>query len=54
MYVPIQRGGGGGGGQAGSDPPEKSHKYRGNAGQDSLKNHKATKLAFNVGPSSAQ
>ena len=37
------------------DPPEKSQKYRflSNTGPDPLKNHKVTKSAFNVGPSSA-
>ena len=49
----IQRGGGG----RGPDPrpPEKSQKYMflSNTGPDPLKNHKATKPAFNVGPSSA-
>ena len=39
----------------GPDPPEKSQKYRVfcKSGPDPLKNHKATKPAFNVGPSSA-
>ena len=48
----IQRGGGTGG----PDPPEKSQKYRVsfNTGPDFLKNYKATKPAFNVGPSSAR
>ena len=43
------------GGQV-SGPPLKNYKNIGflsNAGPDSLKNHKATKPAFNVGPSSA-
>ena len=34
-------------------PPEKSQKYKGflsNTGPDPLKNHKAAKPAFNVGP----
>ena len=36
-------------------PPEKSQKYSfvKNSGPDPLKSHKATKPAFNVGPSSA-
>ena len=45
----------GGGGQ-GVRTPQKNHKHTGflrNTGQDSLKNHIATKPAFNVGPSSA-
>ena len=36
-------------------PPSKSHKnkgFPGNTGPDPLKNHTATKPAFNVGPSS--
>ena len=41
----------GGGGHGVRTLPEKSQKYR-LSGQDPLKNHKATKLAFNVGPSS--
>ena len=47
----------GGGATGGPDPPpEKSQKYRisCNAGPDPLKNHKATKPAFNVVPSSAR
>ena len=46
------RGGGGGGGQ---DPPRKSQSYGllSNTGLDPLENHKATKPAVNVGPSSA-
>ena len=38
-------------------PPPKNHKkigFSSNAGLDPLKNHKATKPAFNVGPSSAR
>ena len=49
--------GGGGGGTGGSDPPLKNHKNLGflsNTGLDPLKNHKATKPEFNVGPSSAR
>ena len=53
----IQRGGGGGGGGGlgVQTPPEKSQniEFRSNTGPDSLKNHKAFKPAFNVGPSSA-
>ena len=47
--------GGGGGGTGGLDPPEKSHNigFLCNTGPDPLKNHKATKPAFNVGPASA-
>ena len=46
----------GGGGAWVPDPPEKSQKYRVSlqTGPDLLKNHKATKPAFNVGPSSAR
>ena len=36
-------------------PPQKNHKnigFLGNTGPDPLKNHKATKIAFNVGLSS--
>ena len=49
----IQRGGGAAGGP---DPPEKSQNigFPCNTGPDPLKNHKATKPAFNVGPSSAR
>ena len=45
----IQRG-------QGVHTPEKSQKYRGfsNTGLDHLKNHKATKSAYNVWPSSAR
>ena len=45
----------GGGGQGVLTPTEKSQKNIGflsNTGPDPLKNHKATKPAFNVGPSS--
>ena len=44
------------GGGRGSVPPLKNHKNIGflsNTGTDPLKNHKATKPAFNVGQSSA-
>ena len=43
-------------GAGGSDPPGKSQKYSGfsNTGPDPLENHKATKPAFNVGPSSTR
>ena len=47
---------GGGGGGRGSGLPLKNHKKIGflnNTGLDPLKNHKATKPAFNVGQSSA-
>ena len=46
----IQRGGGGGAG--GPEPPEKSQNIGSlcNSGPDPLKNHKATKPAFNDGP----
>ena len=49
----IQRGGG----DRGSGPPLKNHKTLGflsNTGPDPLKNHKATKPAFNVRPLSAR
>ena len=42
---------------SGPPPPAKHHKNIGflsNNSSDPLKNHKATKLAFNVGPSSAR
>ena len=42
-------------GIGGSDPSENSQSYRiffSNTGPDPLKNHKATKPTFNVGPSS--
>ena len=45
--------GGSKGGRGGFDPPLKNHKNiwsLSNTGQDSLKNHKATKPAFTVGP----
>ena len=45
------------GGTGGPDPL-KNHKhigrFRSNSGPDPLKNYEATKLAFNVGPSSAR
>ena len=50
-HVRIQRG------DRGSGPSLKNHKNIGflsNTGPDPLKNHKATKPAFNVGPSSAR
>ena len=43
--------------QSGHPPPEKSQKYIGflcNTGPDPLKNNKATKPAFNIGPSSTR
>ena len=49
-------GGGGWGGTGGLDPPLENHKNIGflsNTGLDPLKNHKATKPAFNFGPLSA-
>ena len=49
--------GGGGGGARGPDTPRENHKKIGflsNTGPDPLKNQKATKPAFNVGPSSAR
>ena len=52
----IQRGGGGGGG-TGVRTPLKNHKNIGflcNTDPDPMKNHIATKPAFNVGPSSAR
>ena len=45
------------GGTGGSGPPLKNHKNIGflsNTGSDPLENHKATKPAFIVGPSSAR
>ena len=45
--------GGGGGGDRGSGPPLKNYNNIGflsNTGPDPLKNHKATKPAFNFGP----
>ena len=46
---------GGGGVDRGPEPPEKSQNigFPSNTGLDPLKNHKATKPTFNVGPSSA-
>ena len=44
------------GGGRGLDPPLKINKgieYNSITGPDPLKNHKATKLAFDIGPSSA-
>ena len=43
------------GGSGPPPPPEKSQKYRDlcNTGPDSLKNHKATKPALNVGPATS-
>ena len=55
--VRIQRGGGGGRGSRPHRTPLKNHNHIGficNTGPDPLKNHKATKPAFNVGPSSAR
>ena len=57
-YQPNYMGGsrGGGGGQGVKTPLLKNHKNKGflrNTGPDPLKNHKATKPAFNVGPSLA-
>ena len=49
--------GGGGGGYKGSGLPLKNHKNIGflsNIGPDTQNNHKATKPAFNVGPSSGR
>ena len=53
-YARIQRGGGGK--WSGHPPPLKNHKaigYLSNTSPDPLENQKATKPAFNVGPSSA-
>ena len=47
----------GGTGGSGPPPPEKNHKNIGflsKTGQDLLKNHKTTKPALNIGPSSAR
>ena len=54
MHAQIQSGGGGGAG--GPHPPEKSQNigFLSNTGLDPLKNLKATKPAFNVGPSLAR
>ena len=49
--------GGGGGDRGSGTPPEKSQKYSvffSNTGPDPLKNRKATKPTFNVGPSLAR
>ena len=49
-------GGGGGGGDRESGAPLENHQAIGflnNTGPDPLKNHKATKPAFNIGPSLA-
>ena len=54
FHVRIRPGGGGG---QGSGPHLKNYKIIGflsNTGPDPLKNNKATKPAFNVGPSSAR
>ena len=51
---PVGGGGGGDRGVQSPPPPLKNHKNIGflrNTGADPLKNHKATKPAFNVGPS---
>ena len=51
LHVRIQRG------DRGSGPLMKNHKFIGfpsNTGPDPLKNHKATKPAVNVGPSSSR
>ena len=48
LHARIQRGRGRG---SGHPHPLGNHK---NTGPDPLKNHKATKLAFNVGPSSTR
>ena len=61
VHVQIQGGGerggqGGVGVDRGPDPPLENYKAIGflsNTGLDPLKNHKATRPAFNVGPSSA-
>ena len=49
-------GGGGGGGGQGSPLPVKNHKAKGflsKTGPDHMRNHKATKPAFNVAPTLA-
>ena len=54
-YPPYADLEGGGGGR--TPPPLKNHKNIGflsNSGLDPMKNYKATKPAFNVGPSSAR
>ena len=50
LIMPGSRGGGGAGAP---DPPENIG-FLSNIGPDPLKSHKATKPAFNVGPSSAR
>ena len=46
---------GGGGGTGGPDPALKNHKgFLSNTGPNPMKNYKATKPTFNVGPSSAR
>ena len=52
----IQRGGGGGGRGSGPPRPENSQNigFSSNTGPDPLNNRKATKPAFNIGPSSAR
>ena len=57
LLVPFTRGSRGGTGVRTPPPPLKKHKnivFLSNNGPDSLKNHKATKPAFNVWPSSAR
>ena len=60
QYMGGSRGGGGGGGGGGGargPDPMKNHKNIGflsNTGLDPLQNHKATKPAFDVGPSFAR
>ena len=49
-------GGSRGGGTGGPDPPENhiTIGFPSNTGSDALKNHKVTKPAFNVGPSTVR
>ena len=53
-HVRIQWGEGGGVQGVRTPPPEKNIGFLSNTGPDPLKNHKATKPAFNVVPSSAR
>ena len=55
MHIRGSRGPGSG--DSDHTPPPKNHKaiwFLSNTGPDPLENHKATKTAFNVGPSSAR
>ena len=54
LHGRIQRGGGGGTGGTGSPEKSQNKEFLSNTGPDPLKNHKASKPAFNIGPSSAR